>query len=350
MRDQLITVQILRAVAALMVVVFHVAQSWAEDLGLASANVFSMGADGVDIFFVISGFIMCYTTGEPAQRSATEFAAKRVARILPLYWGLTIGVFLLAMIAPGLLASTSANPEHLLKSLLFIPYAREDGQLFPILFLGWTLNYEMFFYAVFTFALLAGRWAHPLIIGGMALLAMLGLVLSPDGVFARFYTNDILLDFVWGCLLFLAWRRWPDVFRHLWPLAVLGFLLLVAQNFREVDLPRGIKKGLPAAMIVAGALGLSLRQSAFRDGWVKMGDASYSIYLVHPFIIELVAKALLLTLGASLVSGAILLGLSIAITIGVSLILFALWERPTNSWLRKRLLPLATRSPGARAG
>jgi len=335
MRNQLLSIQALRAVAALLVVIFHVTQSWVDEFGLLDRNVFPAGSSGVDIFFVISGFIMCYTTAAPADRSPLKFAGKRLVRILPLYYGLTLLVFLVAMAAPSLLANTQANFEHLLKSLAFIPYARADGGVFPILFLGWTLNYEMFFYLVFALALFFQQRALSIVIVTMTALVIVGATLPMEGLFARFYTNEIILNFVWGCLLYAAWARWPRAFgAHLWWLGLIGVIAIILQPYVAPALPRSIGAGLPATLIVAAALGFVFPAGAARDVSVKLGDASYSIYLVHPFVVELAAKALIKIAGASPLTAGIHLVVSILATCLVSIAIFNFFERPISAWLR----------------
>ena len=154
MGGQLHSIQILRAAAAMAVVLFHLGDSLARNFGLFPSNPFPAGSDGVDVFFVISGFIMCYTTAGVDQRSPADFAMKRAARIIPIYYLMTLVLFAVGLVMPSLLASGSATFEQLAKSLLFIPYERANGAVAPVLFLGWTLNYEMFFYAIFTIALI----------------------------------------------------------------------------------------------------------------------------------------------------------------------------------------------------
>ena len=336
MKDQLQSVQILRAIAALAVVAFHFAQSLAIDFNLIPLDSFTMGSDGVDIFFVISGFIMAYTTARDDQRSPGEFAWKRLVRIVPLYWVLTLAVFTIGIVAPTLLNSGGATWEELGKSLAFIPYERADGRVAPVLFLGWTLNYEMFFYAVFTIALLvAPRWRLQIVVGVMAVMAAIGYVYPGDlGVLGRFYTNGIILEFVWGCLLFVAWNRWPDRLRVMAPIWALGTALLLFQNFSNVPLPREIEKGLPALMIVAGVLALTVRDGAVSRAFRAIGDASYSLYLGHPYAIGLCVKLSIVLLGAT-VLGALVAGtLTLAISLAAALLSFHLLEKPSNVALR----------------
>ena len=117
---ELQSIQALRAVAASSVILVHI-------------PFVGRGTFGVDIFFVISGFIICYISS----LNADDFLLKRIFRIVPLYWLGTCGVFLVALLMPTLLNATTANLTNLAKSLFLIPYRREDGSVFPMLFLGW---------------------------------------------------------------------------------------------------------------------------------------------------------------------------------------------------------------------
>lgn len=338
MGGQLHSIQILRAAAAMSVVLFHLGESLAKNFGLFPANPFPAGSDGVDIFFVISGFIMCYTTERENQRSPTDFALKRAARILPIYYLMTLALFAFGLVMPSLLSSGSATFEQLAKSLLFIPYERANGVVAPVLFLGWTLNYEMFFYAAFTIALLAApRFRIQFVLVVMAVLAAIGWATGGSGdVLLKFYTSGILLEFVWGCLIFVLFDRYPELIKWLKPLWIVGAAALLAQNFYDVPLPREVEKGIPAALIVMSVLGLSFRDGPARRGFSRLGDASYSLYLGHPYVIEFVGKVMIAVFGASLVSGILSGIVSLLGSIALALLSFVLLERPSNEWLRKR--------------
>jgi exopolysaccharide production protein ExoZ len=336
MKDQLFGIQVLRAVAALAVVAFHFAISLQQDFHLVSNLVFSAGASGVDIFFVISGFIMSYTTARPDQRSPAGFMFKRLARILPLYWLLTLAVFTLGLAAPSLFHVGGASLTQLLKSLFFIPYIRPDGMAEPVLFLGWTLNYEMFFYAVFAVALLISRRFYLFITMGVIAALTVLHPLAHGGVMASFYTDSIMLEFVWGCLLFLVFQRWPNFVQALAPVWIPGAMLLLAQNFLEPGWPRGIEKGLPALLIVSGVLGTTVPDGVVRRVLARVGDASYSLYLGHPYAIALSVKLAIAVLGASILSAAVAGVAGLALAILGALASFFLLERPSNNWLRQR--------------
>ena len=134
------SIQILRFIAAFSVMMVHL-------------PIFSFGIWGVDIFFVISGFIMMYVT----DKDYKFFFVKRLIRIVPLYWILTVGVFIIALINPDFLNNTSANIKHLIKSMLFIPFDKNGIGHFPILFLGWTLNFEIIFYLLFALSIFISK-------------------------------------------------------------------------------------------------------------------------------------------------------------------------------------------------
>lgn len=277
-------IQVLQAIAALMVVHHHALHSVAN--GPAWPG---FGAAGVDIFFVISGFVMAHTTrnlhrpGAPAGAGAqaADFLLKRFIRVVPLYW---IALLWTARrdIAAGQVDS------GLVKDFLFIPHASTlyPDMLWPSVVQGWTLNYEMFFYALFALALLFGRARHAVLIGALLVLAIVGAAL-PAHVgavahsaelwenLARFYTHDILLELAFGVLL---QRAVAGGVKRAWPrlayvgLLLAGFVLLALGHDHG---PRSLTQGLPALLIVWSAIhawaGLSLR------GWENLANASYSI-------------------------------------------------------------------------
>ena len=154
LRATLLNVQALRALAAFMVVCVHI-QALALMAG-APAKVTEAGNAGVDLFFVISGFIMVFTTGRKPMGPAAFFGA-RLRRIAPLYWSMTLAVFLVARLAPSLVQNTPTDIGRLVASILFVPELRPDGTMRPVVFVGWTLNFEMAFYVLFALGLFAPR-------------------------------------------------------------------------------------------------------------------------------------------------------------------------------------------------
>ncbi len=332
---QIESLQVLRAVAAISVFFFHFFLYLYLEFDLFGGNLFSVGAFGVDIFFVVSGFIICLASRNDT--SPVRFMQKRMSRILPLYYLLTLGIFAVALLAPHLLYSTTANTENLIKSLLFIPYAKENGLVQPLLFLGWTLNYEMFFYLVFALCMFAGRHRIFLVMAVIVALVIVGKVAALESVPAQFFTSGIMLNFAWGCLVYLAYERAPALLRlarPLWPLAA-GIILV--QNVYPIGLPREIAFGLPSMILLAGLLTTPVGQGRVPQFFVLLGDASYSLYLIHPYILQALFKVLMPVLGVSWVSLGVAGVLACLVTAVVSIYMFRWVERPSNEWLRARL-------------
>lgn len=315
-----LSIQYLRGVAAAMVVIYHVGlflPVWS----------FEKGNAGVDIFFVISGFVM-YLSGR--ELSARAFLAHRIVRIVPLYW-LATGVTLLV------LGWSETNLADLFRSLLFIAYDNPGNQppVSPILSVGWTLNLEMMFYVVFAAVLWVARGALlPLVVGIMVVMAGLGSALPDLGPVLNFYTTGIIVEFALGLILahgvVNGWFRVPPGPGLV--LVAAGVLLLIWQ------LPIGMRLaryGLPALLIVSGALAMEprLKQVPFRPGLVA-GDISYALYLSHILTIHLIHD---LVYAHDIPVG---VGFGIAIVAGAHLPAYLLhrgFEKPVTRALRKRI-------------
>ena len=171
------TIQYLRAIAAMMVVWHHAREQLP---GLKFFFPSEFGPSGVDLFFVISGFIMVATTTGPGR--PFNFIARRLIRVVPLYWLLTCTMVALAWKLPQLFRTIDLAPAHVLQSLLFIPHYSPSfpGMAWPVLVPGWTLNFEMFFYAVFAATLSLAQpmrlWALAAV---MSTLVIVGLSMGP---------------------------------------------------------------------------------------------------------------------------------------------------------------------------
>jgi peptidoglycan/LPS O-acetylase OafA/YrhL len=251
------------------------------------------GNGGVDLFFVISGFIMVFTTGRKPVGPLSFFAA-RVRRIVPLYWSVTLAVFLLARLAPSLLQNTQADLRHLTASLLFTPMMRGDGTMRPVVFVGWTLNFEMAFYILFALGLLAPRrWMG--VVGTVLVLAAIvvwGAVAPPQSEVLRFYATPMVLEFGLGMLLGLAWPRLrlpPWGVPLAIPAAAIAFALMLVGPALWGEADRLFVFGLPATVIVAAALAIERERRALSWRWLQvLGAASYAIYLSHFFVTQAV--------------------------------------------------------------
>lgn len=327
---ELLSIQYLRAIAAIGVLIFHAA----ERAGVG----FGPGAAGVDIFFVISGFIMWVITGERAT-TPSAFLARRAARIIPLYWLVTLAVAGTAVVAPSAFPHLAPTSDHVLKSLLFYPHADPHGDIAPLIVPGWTLDYEMFFYLVFAACLLlAGRLRALGLTIVLGLLVLSGYVIRPANPALATYSNPLLLEFLCGVWLGKAWVRGLRLRRDVGfaaiALGLTGFAVVAASGI-DVEPVRILVWGTPAVLIVAGAVSLE----PVREWSVGkfLGDASYSIYLVHGLAISFCAR-LLATLHVDSLSLFFFVSLCGGIILGGAC--YRLLERPLL-----RLFHPARRSP-----
>lgn len=284
--ETIISIQILRGIAAMAVAVFHIAGEL-DRFGFTSgfANVFSIGAAGVDLFFIISGFVMVYAS-EPLFGSAggaSSFLYHRLVRIVPLYWLVTAFYLALALLMPRL-GGTTYPIAIVATSFLFIPFTRTDGVMQPIISQGWTLNYEMFFYAIFAVTVLVPRRSAVVLATTTIVLAVVTgrLLALPEP--ASVWTDPIILEFVLGMLLGLAYREGVKLTPSLSLTLVFCGIILFALSGHLGTTQRVFTWGVPAAFIVAGATfgGFSFRNSLWHRLAI-LGSGSYALYLLHTF-------------------------------------------------------------------
>lgn len=356
-------VQILRGAAALMVAWHHAR----HEAGLMAGRGAGPALDsttllpwwgGVDLFFVISGFVIVHAGGRLAGRPGAHvrFLAHRVARVVPLYWLVSLLYLALALTRPDLLGEAAAlarDPSALVASFLFWPAARPDGTIQPLYGLGWTLNYEALFYVLFAAGLgLGRRGAVAWLCGTLTVLVAVGALVPGLPVPLRFWSDPIVLEFAAGAGLALAYRAG---FRPALPvrialaiLGVLGLVLaaLVLAGLGEADGGlRPLLVGGPAVLLVAAALGPArdvaqvARLPFPMRGLVGLGDASYALYLVHPFALRLVREGLLRFGLAPALHPWGSMTLMLAVSVAASLAVHRRVERPLTRALRKRLDP-----------
>ena len=332
--------QVLRAIAAFSVVVAHCIH---ETLNLPAATQQPAGAEawnlgyGVDIFFVLSGFIMMHTAArEFGKKGASlRFFLRRCARVIPLYWLLTSVLLLGSIFAPSLLSVPIGDISHVVSSYLFIPDGRGMGEIRPVLALGWTLNYEMLFYVLFALALTMPIrpgviWLASL----MAILALAGTMIDPHYVQIAFWTRPIILEFLYGVFIALIFRSGLrvgiGVALGLGAFGLLGFIRLPIAG-DDATLPEFLRCGLPAAaFVLAAAIGPALPSRRIVLWAVALGDASYSLYLVHPFLVKPMRALWVKVVGDHLPSG-LLVVCSALFSVLFALALYRFVEKPLTA-------------------
>jgi exopolysaccharide production protein ExoZ len=286
--EQVLSIQYLRAFAALAIVFHHAREQFPGFQAIFPSDI---GSAGVDIFFVISGFIMVFIT-ETGDHSPSKFIWNRIIRIVPLYWFYTIITVILYAVASGLFRGNGLTLPHVILSLLFIPHPNPGDlqSLSPLIKIGWTLNYEMFFYAVFAIAM-SINYSRRVLITYVFLVLLVTIdasqliSLPPE---LQFYCRDIVLEFAAGMLLCRAYRAGKLKGKILIGIVLLslGLSALIINLSPDLGTFRAIKLGIPAIAIVAGLLSIEhylpkLRLPLF------IANVSYSIYLSHIMVIAI---------------------------------------------------------------
>jgi len=323
--------QAVRLYAALSVVLVHLLPLYGHSA--------PFGHSGVDVFFVLSGFLMAMIS----ESDPGAFLRRRLIRIIPAYWLCTLGIFVIALACPRLLHTTGANAWNLLKSLCFVPYRKESGLIQPMLNLGWTLNYELFFYGIFALILWLKLPRPGLIVALIvSAFAATGLLLQPQSDLLQFYTSPIVMDFVLGIAAFQFFASFRNGMDGVWSLTLLLGLVL-ALPFLEIcgGLGRRIFfMGAPAAAILVLAAQLDSRNFSVNQRWVLLaGDASYLLYLTHLYVFQLGEKLIPIKPGWSLVARAGLGVSLVALALLVAITLHLWFELPLLEYLKSRLLP-----------
>lgn len=357
-RETLVSIQVLRAVAALSVSIAHITgYEFVRQYKLPNLLPdFNFGRAGVDLFFVISGFVMVYSSGGYFGRSrgAQEFMLRRLVRIVPLYWLTTSVILAYLLLQYRSLAAANFTAGAVIASYLFIPYPQTDGFMAPVHGVGWTLNYEMFFYAFFCGAVLFSRRTGVLLVtAALTILVAVNLaVMLPNPV--GYWGDPIILEFVLGMLiaqLYYTGYRIPRVWAG--AVVLICAVALVASDHWQ-QWPRLIVLGVPAAGIV-GALVLTDHRVSEAPIWRMLsflGDASYSLYLVHPLAIVLPRR-----LFPGLIDPArwpwLYAGMLLVTAVGVAVAVHLLFERPVTRFLQRRVRGLFREAgrpaPGAAA-
>jgi exopolysaccharide production protein ExoZ len=338
-----LSIQYLRALAALGVVLSHASTSLLPNERFVIP--LKSGTAGVDIFFVISGFIMYYTTAD-RDVSPGQFFLRRVVRVAPLYFLFSTLGWLIARYSTISIRTFSPFLVDYVRSILFIPYWNvRTGPPFlmrPVVGQGWTLNYEMFFYLLFAACLFFRATARVyILIGITVVLSLIGVYAHPHGAILHTYTDSLLLEFSLGLLLgylFLKVRNgyttWPHKAEQQFavgvPLASIGLVILIAEDVLNFGVSRVLRFGLPATGLVGGLLLLELAGRVRRWPFLLLlGDASYSLYLLHAFVLAVLHRAWERAFGTSRLAshvGFLIIGGLLCEAFGI--VVFIYMERP----------------------
>ncbi|WP_109546168.1 acyltransferase family protein [Escherichia coli] len=276
MKNELNQIQWLRAIAAILVVITHFTGK-AYSVKLLD-HEFSSGAIGVDIFFIISGFIMMYVS-DLKKQYPIRFILNRFIRILPVHYFFLFILIIIFLIKPDVINS-SVSKTYVWESFLLVPALRNDAEyLNPVI---WTLCYEMMFYLIFCVSLNLKNLTTSAIATTLVIPAIVfsGFFYKGDNIYISAATDSISLDFCYGMLLYVFYKKGFLTFHWLLPLMLSIILYFVLKQF---DFYRFIKLGIPSALIFISFLNMKNSKITFLN---FLGKISYEIYICHIMVIS----------------------------------------------------------------
>lgn len=347
-KQKLLGLQVLRAVASIMVMIAHAAAEAEHYFALSSPFSFVPLTKGVDLFFVISGFIIYHSSSKllNLENPLLTFVKNRFYRVVPLYFLYTTAIVGVLLVFPQGLKETKFDFWQIITSYLFVPYARYDGRVAPVLSLGWTLNYEVYFYALFAFCMYWQRkHLAPVAAGLLVLLSVAGTFI-PDSAPTAFqvWTKSIIIEFAFGILIAWAYERNAVTIKKsgiaVAILLFFGFSGLYLLNVPDqaIALPRFISAGFPSAVIVAAVV-LFLPEhleSRLSGLLVSLGDSSYSLYLSHRFVLRPVQLVVVKLFAVGSYLGWLYVALASVIALIIGHMSFLILEKPILNYFKSR--------------
>lgn len=332
-------IQALRFIAVLMVVITHSFLYASERLKSEEVFFWNVGAQGVDIFFVISGFVMIISSEKLmfAQDGWKQFLFHRILRIVPPYWAATSFKLIVLIIFSGLVLHATLDWSAIFKSYFFIPSRNIDGEIKPFLGVGWTLVFEMFFYSLFTLALLFRINVYVFVGSILSIFSLLYFVRPPNYSSCWYLMNPIILEFLMGMVIgyFTLKKQFiPRVPAILACVISVIYILFFSSSF---NVHRVIVSGLPCMLLVWSIISLEVYfQNRINSIVLLLGASSYVLYLFHPLTAPLI-PVILNKVGFPNFSISVLLSVTFAVF--TTTIIHIWFERPLTSFLKSKLKP-----------
>jgi exopolysaccharide production protein ExoZ len=352
-RDQIAPLQLLRGIAASGVVVEHLLERYVRR-GVVHGDLpgFTtvLGQVGVATFFAISGFIMVYISLRESRRppSGWTFLRNRYQRVAPLYYLTTMLIVAFGWFAQRIGAGSNfrmPSATEFLLSFAFIPHRGGNGLIQPIYMLGWTLHYEMFFYVLFAAGLAFGvRRGTYLVLAMLCALMIAGTGINapPDkiglSVAAYVFTRPIMGYFAIGIVIALIRHRFQDRLPRL-PLSAIAAIAVVALGAAALA---------PSYAAAMAAVGVALAATVLitpvtrnhagllATGCRAFGNASYSMYLTHSFVLGAFAAATASIVGRGPAALVAMAALACMVCFAVGWLSWRLIELPIAEALRGR--------------
>ena len=338
--------QVYRGIAALLVVMFHVNQMSTERLNQVTFfNLFQAGWSGVDYFFVLSGFIMVYVHRSAIGKKdqLKSFLVKRCVRIYPIYWIITLIVLCFFLVIPGFANAQDLSLGKIILSLLLIPQYDK-----PILDVGWTLVYEMYFYVLFSIAIwLKPKQSVPLLSAWLfvTLLHFCKIVTFPDAFFLlNLVFGNMNLEFVLGGLAAYIVIKYNNKLTNyrwiLFGIANLGYVILAMfVAWGNIEFDRINTFAVLAALLIIASTSIDLKDSPrIPYFFIFLGDASYSIFLLHSPVISASTKIVQKANLGKYFDGFFAPAMVALFAVVVGCIFYSLIEKPLTVYLRKNIV------------
>lgn len=325
-KERIEIIQIIRFLGAVCIIFYH------------SNLIGEHGYFGVEIFSIISGYIIVHSTRQ--KEGKIHFLFKRFIRILPLYWLMTLFTYAIIYVYPTLSIMSEAKPEYLIKSMLFFPFQNSKGYNVPILGVGWTLNYEVFFYLIFFIAICINHSYRSIITcTAIVCLAVIGQVYEGGVFYLNYYTDSFLLEFSFGILAFYIveyiqkWVKGNYSRIICLILAVVSFVWMLLDLTRYSSLPRCIRIGIPALIFFCAVL-LWGKMMKFNKSLLECGNMSFSIYLVEYFTTALYK---IIVKNQPIVIKLMVFFAMMLITLSISYVSYRVIEIKFTGWVKEKL-------------
>ncbi len=276
-------IQLIRFIAAIGVMMSHVGfgDSYLTGIGFSA---------GVNLFFCISGFLMMYTTQNGVQEN---FIKKRLIRLLPLYWTLTVLTFAASKIIDGI-ASSDISFVELVKSMLCIPYSRgglkTDLVIRPIVGPAWTMGYDVWFLPIFALSMkLSHKWRGAISSAVCIVIVIIGSI-APDNPIFHFMGRHYWINYVMGILVFYIWKwaenktEWRKKYLVLWAaISLAGFLFLYIGK-KPLDI------NILVSFVIIVTFLFCFGKKEMPKWILWFGKISFSFYLTHYYVILIMGK------------------------------------------------------------
>lgn len=327
-------VQVMRAFACISIFLYHLPNAW----GGVKSNYSGFS---LMVFFGFTGYFLI----EGTRKSEKFYFRKKIIRLVPLYWLLTIALFILSLLVPGINGGKSYSWSNLVQSMFFIPYYSSDGKLFPILSVGWTLILEVYEYIVFWALYKSFRkntHRDIMTVIAFAFLVIIGKVLStyyisaPTPILA-IWSYKYQWAFLIGMLISI-YKNGQNKIKPVDQVAVNTNFILIGYAVLFAFCTYVINDSFAFVLgALAAAVGLIVFPKLSFSKWiVGFGNLSFSFYLLHKFVIALVDKIVTRHFSGT-VAGVIGVFLAFVLTLVASVISYQVIEKKVSSQLKKLL-------------